>query len=77
VQIEIKDDGIGIPAEAMPNLYKRFYRTQTAVERGIAGSGLGLYMVKQSLENYNGTINVDSELGRGTTITIRFPAVQS
>jgi two-component system phosphate regulon sensor histidine kinase PhoR len=75
VQIEIKDDGIGIPAEALPNLYKRFYRTQTAVERGIAGSGLGLYMVKQNLENYNGTISVESELGHGTTFTIRLPAV--
>lgn len=77
IQIEIKDEGIGIPAEAMPNLYKRFYRTQTAVERGIAGSGLGLYMVKQSLENYNGTIHVESELGQGTTFTIKIPTVQS
>lgn len=77
IQIEVKDEGIGIPTEAIPNLYKRFYRTQTAVERGIAGSGLGLYMVKQSLENYNGTIHVESELGQGTTFTIRIPAVQT
>ena len=42
VLIEISDDGIGIPAEAMSNLFKRFYRTQTAVERGIAGTGLCL-----------------------------------
>lgn len=77
IRIEVKDEGIGIPAEAMPNLYKRFYRTQTAVERGIAGSGLGLYMVKQSLENYNGTINVNSELGQGTTFTIRIPTIQT
>lgn len=76
VLIEVRDDGIGIPKEAMPNLFKRFYRTQTAVERGIAGTGLGLYMVKESLDNYNGLISVESELGKGTTFTVRLPAVQ-
>ncbi len=76
VLIEVSDDGIGIPTEAMNNLFKRFYRTQTAVERGIAGTGLGLYMVKENLRNYNGHITVQSTLGKGTTFTIRLPIAQ-
>jgi len=76
VVIEVSDEGIGIPAEAMNNLFKRFYRTQTAVERGIAGTGLGLYMVKENLRNYNGQIAVQSVLGKGTTFTIRLPVAQ-
>jgi two-component system, OmpR family, phosphate regulon sensor histidine kinase PhoR len=73
IQVEVKDDGIGIPKQAMPNLFKRFYRTQNAVERGIAGTGLGLYMVKENVENYNGSIRVISEENEGTTFTVRFP----
>jgi two-component system phosphate regulon sensor histidine kinase PhoR len=57
-------------------LFQRFYRTKTAVERGIAGTGLGLYMVKESVENYNGEIKVDSEIGKGTAFTVRLPAIE-
>ncbi|MBE2197371.1 MAG: GAF domain-containing protein [Anaerolinea sp.] len=76
VHVRVKDQGIGIPRLAIPNLFKRFYRTQTAVERGIAGTGLGLYMVKESVENFDGTITVDSEEGKGTTFTVSLPAVE-
>ncbi len=76
VEIKIKDQGIGIPKEAIPNLFTRFYRTQTAVERGIAGTGLGLYMVKRNVENYNGTIEVNSIEDEGTTFTVSFPAYE-
>jgi two-component system phosphate regulon sensor histidine kinase PhoR len=76
VIIEVADEGIGIPPEAMNNLFKRFYRTQTAVERGIAGTGLGLYMVKENLRNYNGHIAVQSTLGKGSVFTIRLPIAQ-
>jgi PAS domain S-box-containing protein len=77
IVIEISDDGIGIPAGSINNLFRRFYRTQTAVERSIAGSGLGLYMVKESLRNYNGTIEVKSTLGKGSVFTIKLPIVQT
>ena len=73
VVIEISDEGIGIPPESMPNLFKRFYRTRTAIDRGVAGSGLGLYMVKESLRNYNGEISVQSTLGEGSVFTVRLP----
>ncbi len=76
VQVKIADDGIGIPQQALPNLFKRFYRTQTAVERGIAGTGLGLYMVKENVENFGGSIQVESNEGEGSTFTVLFPAVQ-
>jgi signal transduction histidine kinase len=74
--VKVQDEGIGIPEEALPNLFQRFYRTKTAVERGIAGTGLGLYMVKESVENYNGEIKVDSEIGKGTAFTVRLPAIE-
>jgi two-component system phosphate regulon sensor histidine kinase PhoR len=73
IRVEISDEGIGIPAQAMPNLFKRFYRTQTAVERGIAGTGLGLYMVKEGVEKHNGRIEWSSAEGKGTTFTIFLP----
>ena len=73
VVIEVQDEGIGIPKRALPYLFKRFFRAQSAVERGIAGTGLGLYMVKQSVEQNNGTITVSSQEGEGTTFTVSFP----
>jgi PAS domain S-box-containing protein len=73
VRIEVSDQGIGIPKQALPYLFKRFYRAQSAVDRGIAGTGLGLYMVKESVEQYNGSITVSSQEGEGTTFTVIFP----
>jgi two-component system phosphate regulon sensor histidine kinase PhoR len=74
VKVEVSDEGIGIPAQAMPNLFKRFYRTKTAVERGIAGTGLGLYMVKEGVEKHHGRIEWSSSEGKGTTFTVYLPA---
>ena len=76
IVVQVKDDGIGIPRQAMPNLFGRFFRAQTAVERGIAGTGLGLYMVKVAVENYNGTIDVKSTAGKGTTFTVKLPIAE-
>ncbi|RMG99186.1 MAG: GAF domain-containing protein [Chloroflexi bacterium] len=77
VEIIVKDQGIGIPKQALPNLFGRFFRAQTAVERGIAGTGLGLYMVKEAIEHYNGTIKVDSIEGKGTTFTVCLPVAET
>jgi two-component system, OmpR family, phosphate regulon sensor histidine kinase PhoR len=71
--VEVSDEGIGIPEQALPNLFKRFYRTQTAVERGIAGTGLGLYMVQEGIDKHGGTINVTSSEGKGTTFEVLLP----
>jgi two-component system phosphate regulon sensor histidine kinase PhoR len=77
VKIEIADEGIGIPEEAIPNLFRRFYRAQTAVERGIAGTGLGLYMVKEGLDSCGGTIEVTSKQSEGTTFVVDLPVASS
>ena len=74
--IIVEDEGIGIPEAALPNLFGRFFRAQTAVERGIAGTGLGLYMVKEAVENYDGTITVQSAEDMGTTFRVTFPIVE-
>ena len=73
IRIEVSDEGIGIPDQAFPNLFKRFYRAQTAVERGIAGTGLGLYMVKEGVEKHKGSLDVSSREGKGTSFVIHFP----
>ena len=76
IRIEVSDQGIGIPKQAMPYLFNRFYRAQSAVDRGIAGTGLGLYMVKQSVEQYNGSITIESQEGEGSKVTVTFPIVE-
>ena len=73
IEVLVQDEGIGIPGQAQPNLFKRFYRAQTAVERGIAGTGLGLYMVKEAIEKHQGTIEVHSVENEGTSFTVRLP----
>jgi signal transduction histidine kinase len=73
IYVLVKDQGIGIPKASLPNLFGRFFRAQTAVERGIAGTGLGLYMVKESVEHFGGMIEVDSVEGKGTTFIVRLP----
>lgn len=73
IHIAIQDEGIGIPQEALPNLFRRFYRTQTAVERGIAGAGLGLYIVKEGVKKHGGVIEVTSHLDLGTTFLVQLP----
>lgn len=73
VRVEVQDQGIGIPAEAIPNLFQRFYRAQSAVERGIAGTGLGLYMVREGLETCDGTIEVESKEDQGAKFIVQIP----
>lgn len=73
LHVEVQDEGIGISADGQKNLFRRFYRTKTAVEHGIAGTGLGLYMVKEGVEKHHGTLTVNSELGVGTLFTVRLP----
>jgi len=65
--IEVKDNGSGIPAEALPRLFERFYRVDKSRSRNQGGSGLGLAIVKHILEAHKQTIQVSSKLGIGTT----------
>jgi signal transduction histidine kinase len=73
VAVRIQDTGIGIPPEAIPRLFERFYRVNDSERHGPKGTGLGLYLVQWIVRNHGGNITVDSELGKGSTFTIGFP----
>lgn len=71
VEITIADSGIGMDADDLPKLFQPYYRARSAT--GIAGTGLGLNVVKQVIELHGGTVEVTSELGKGTTFIISLP----
>ncbi len=74
--ISLRDTGIGIREEHIPNLFKKFYRVKELETKGIKGTGLGLVICKKIVDIHNGTINVESIFGEGTTFTITFPVTR-
>jgi signal transduction histidine kinase len=72
--LRVSDVGIGIPTRDIPRIYERFYRVDRARSRETGGTGLGLAIVKHVVENHAGTMEVESELGSGTTFLVRLPA---
>jgi two-component system sensor histidine kinase BaeS len=72
--VRVVDTGTGIPAEALPRVFDRFWRADPARGRSTGGSGLGLAIARQIVTDHLGTITVASEPGRGTTFTITLPA---
>lgn len=73
VEISVSDSGIGISAEELSGLFDKFYRTRDAKDRHISGTGLGLYISKHLVELHEGTLDVESEAGRGSTFTVKLP----
>lgn len=73
VEIAVVDQGVGIPPEAQPRLFERFYRVDEARSRDTGGTGLGLSIVKHVAADHGGEVTVWSEPGRGSTFTIRLP----
>ncbi len=71
LQIIVRDSGSGIHPEDLPHIFKRFYRSRFSKDK--QGIGLGLPLTKAIVQAHNGTIEVDSELGAGTTFTINIP----
>jgi len=72
----ITDIGIGIPKESINKIFERFYRVDKARSRELGGSGLGLAIAKWIVDLHKGTIEVNSELGKGSTFIIKFPIVE-
>lgn len=75
VEISVTDRGIGIPEAEQQRIFERFYRADQARSRRTGGTGLGLSIVKHAVQRHGGEIDVWSRPGRGSTFTIRLPAV--
>jgi PAS domain S-box-containing protein len=69
--LRVKDEGVGIPAADLPSIFERFRRGHNVAE--IAGTGIGLATVEETVRQHDGTIDVESEEGAGTTFTVRLP----
>lgn len=70
--ISVKDEGVGIPEDEIPKIFNRYFRASTS--SGIAGTGIGLNMTEMIVQKHNGTVDVASEVGEGTTVTLKLPA---
>jgi PAS domain S-box-containing protein len=77
VLIDIIDSGVGIPQQAIPHLFERFYRAKNVTIAEIPGSGIGLYIVKSIVETLGGTIHVKSVIDQGTTFTVSLKRFES
>jgi two-component system sensor histidine kinase SenX3 len=73
VELAVTDQGIGIPEEDLPRVFERFFRVDQARSRNTGGTGLGLSIVKHVIQNHGGDVRAWSQLGHGSTFTIRLP----
>ena len=71
--LEVQDTGIGIPKEEGDRIFERFYRVDKSRSKKVGGTGLGLSIVKHALKCHGATIQVDSQVGKGTRMTVTFP----
>ena len=72
----VQDNGIGIPKEAQSSVFERFYRVDKSRSKATGGTGLGLAIVKQIARIHSARIHLESELGKGTTVTITFQPIK-
>lgn len=77
IEIDVKDQGMGIPEHDLERIFERFYRVDPARSRGTGGTGLGLAIVKHVCRNHGGECRVWSEVGVGSTFTLRFPLIRT
>ncbi len=72
-ELAVRDTGVGIPAEALPKLFERFYRVENMRSRTHEGSGIGLALVQELVKLHGGTVRVDSKLGEGSSFSVAIP----
>jgi K+-sensing histidine kinase KdpD len=75
VHLVVKDHGLGIPTAAQARLFEKFYRVDSPQLHNVAGTGIGLYLVRQVVEGHGGRVDVDSHPGEGSAFEIALPAV--
>jgi signal transduction histidine kinase len=75
IRIEVSDSGVGIPAEALPRVFDRFFRVDPSRSKTSGGTGLGLAIVQGILTLHGGSAEIASQIGRGTRVTLRMPAL--
>jgi PAS domain S-box-containing protein len=72
-ELVVRDTGVGIPAEALPRLFERFYRVDNVRSRTHEGSGIGLALVQELVKLHGGTVRADSTIGQGSSFSVRIP----
>lgn len=73
IRLSVRDEGDGIAPDHIPRLTERFYRVDEARSRSVGGTGLGLAIVKHISERHQGQLDIESEVGSGTKVTVTFP----
>ena len=73
VELRVQDTGVGIPPEALPRLFERFYRVQDMRSRTYEGSGIGLALVQELVQLHGGTVRVNSQVDQGSTFVVTLP----
>lgn len=76
-RVLVIDQGEGIAPEQLPHLTRRFYRTDPGRSRASGGTGLGLAIVKHIVQRHRGRLDIDSQMGKGTTVVVRLPVAES
>jgi len=71
--LDFRDNGIGIPPDALPHIFERFYRAEPSRSKEFEGAGLGLALVEWVVKNHNGRVSVKSEVGRGSCFQVWLP----
>jgi two-component system, OmpR family, phosphate regulon sensor histidine kinase PhoR len=75
VLIEVTDTGIGLDEQDLPRIFERFYRVDRSRSREMGGTGLGLSIVKHAIQGHGGSVDVESELDKGSKFIVRLPAL--